>query len=214
MHKVKVTLYMVNRLMNHSRLPVGLFVLLLGTTNIVNAEEDKATRKSSISVSSLMTQIAKTNVTSYRFSEKKFYSFLKKPTEVSGDLVFKKPDTLEKNIVTNNKKASYRIVGDKLFITKPNKKIRKVLLNNYPEILALANSLRALFAGRVDVLKQFFEIEINGTLQSWTLILTPTDIDLEEKIEFMEIKGEHLSLKKITIKETDGDKSILTLSGW
>jgi len=205
---------MQTRLITHTGLLAGLFLLLLNNASIANENEDKAAPKSSLSVSSLMTQIAKTNVKSYRFSEKKFYSFLKKPTEVSGELVFKKPDTLEKNIITNSKKATYRIVGDKLFIIKPDKKMRKVLLNNYPEILALANSLRALFAGRIDVLKQFFDIEINGTLQNWTLTLTPTDIDLEEKIEFMEIKGAHLSLKKITIKETDGDKSVLTLSGW
>ncbi len=186
-------------------------VLLLMTQLTVLAESKDSKKSTAWTAHSLMAIVAKTSTKSYQFTEKKFYSFLKKPTEIHGVLLYKKPDILEKNILSANKQASYRIVANKLYISKTGKKERKVLLSNYPEVLALANSIRALLAGEIRVLRQFFDIELKGSIERWTLVLTPTDIDLEEKIEFLEIKGVNGNLTQITIKETDGDKSILTL---
>ena len=191
---------------------VSLYIsILISLLNPAFAEKKDSVMSDKWSPNSLMALLAKNSVKSYQFSEKKFYSFLKKPTEIHGVLLYKPPNVLEKNILSLNKRASYRIIGNKLFINKAGKKERKVHLSNYPEVLALANSIRALFAGKLGVLQQFFDIELKGSPSNWTLVLTPTDIDLEEKIEFLEIKGANGTLKQIIIKETDGDKSILTL---
>ncbi|VAW79918.1 hypothetical protein MNBD_GAMMA12-2684 [hydrothermal vent metagenome] len=193
-----------------SKVTFGIILLLMTQLNIY-AESKSSRNTIAWTANSLMALVASTSTKSYQFTEKKFYSFLKKPTAIHGILLYKKPDVLEKNILSGNKKASYRIVANKLYISKEGKKDRKVLLSNYPEILALANSIRALIAGKIGVLKQFFDIELKGSIERWTLLLTPTDIDLEEKIEFLEIKGVKGNLTQIIIKETDGDKSILTL---
>jgi len=187
-----------------------LLILLLSPVNSLFARDNNvATQK--WDVNTVMLLLAKNSIKNYRFTEKKFYSFLKKPTELHGVLRYSQPNTLEKTILSLNKKSSYRIIGSKLFIKKEGKKERKVLLSHYPEVLALANSIRALFAGKIAVLKEFFAIELKGSPDNWTMVLTPTDIDLEEKIEYLEIKGEQGRLKQIIIKDTDGDKSILTL---
>ncbi len=190
---------------------LGISILLANPVNYVFADSKNSVTTEKWTANSVMLLLAKNNIKNYRFIEKKFYSFLKKPTEIHGVLRYKQPNTLEKNILSLNKKASYRIIGNKLFIKKAGKKERKVLLSHYPEVLALANSIRALFAGEITVLQEFFAIELKGSPENWTLILTPTDIDLEEKIEFLEVKGEQGRLKQIIIKDTDGDKSILTL---
>ena len=188
----------------------GVLVMMLSISPGMSKEAPPASTDS-WTTGSLMGLVAKSNVRRFRFSEDKFYSFLKKPAHTQGTLVYRKPDTLEKNIQTKGKIARYRIVGDELFIKKSDQKEKRVLLTHYPEVMALASSVRALIAGRIDVLKKFFDLELKGTRGNWTLTLTPTDIDLEEKIESLVITGIMGSLKKITIKETDGDKSVLTL---
>lgn len=188
-----------------------LLILSLSPVNSLFAVDNNPVVTHKWNANAVMLLLAKNSIKNYRFIERKFYSFLKKPTEIHGVLRYRAPNTLEKNILSLNKNASYRIIGSKLFIKKEGKKERKVLLSHYPEVLALANSIRALFAGKITVLKEFFAIELKGSPENWTMVLTPTDIDLEEKIEYLEIKGEQGRLKQIIIKDTDGDKSILTL---
>ena len=126
-------------------------------------------------------------------------------------LIYEKPDTVEKR-VTHPKPQRFRIKGNTLTIHKPGKKTRKILLSNYPELQVLGESLRAALSGQLAVLRKYYSLELKGSQQQWKLTLTPTDIDITEKVDYIEIQGSQAKLTRILVKKADGDQSVLTVS--
>ncbi len=163
------------------------------------------------SVEKLLAKISSHAKFEYRYSEIKHIGFLQNPLKSKGVLSFSSPDILQKK-VTFPKKNIYKIIGDRLIISRENKPQKEVMLSNYPEMLALADSLRATFAGNEKLLKKFYSLELKGNRLNWKLTLTPIDIDLIEKIEFIEIQGKKGLLKRVVIKEVNGDRSIMTVT--
>lgn len=161
-------------------------------------------------ISKLFSQIASHDSLRYKYVETKYMSFLQDPMRSRGILIFKNPDVLQKH-VTYPRLDKYNIIGDRLIIDRQNKRKREVSLSNYPELLALAESMRATLSGKYTVLKKYYNLELKGNRLSWKLILTPTDIDLIEIIEFVEIRGQNGFLQQVVIKEVNGDRSVLDL---
>ncbi len=162
-------------------------------------------------VEALLSQFASVSKHRYHYKETKHVAFLTDPIESEGILSFEMPNILEK-IVTRPTNDQFRIVGDKLYIKKSGKQERKVYLSNYPEFLALAEGLRATFAGNHLELSKYYRMHLQGDRSNWTLHLIPVDIDLIKEIEFIEIKGQKKELKRVLVKEVDGDQSVLTVA--
>ncbi len=163
------------------------------------------------SVSKLMAQLENTRSQQYAYVEKKYVGFLKKPRLSKGTLIYRAPDTLEKQM-SFPKQSRYRIVGNRLYIQKKGKKERQVLLHNYPELLILAESLLATFSGRQQVLEKYYQVRLEGDREAWKLLLKPTNSELAEQIRLVEIYGQGRTLKRVVIKEQDGDKSDLVIT--
>jgi hypothetical protein len=161
-------------------------------------------------IEKLMQQFKDTKQVEYQYREVKKVGFLSKMLESRGVLLYKAPDFLEKK-VTHPTQDLYRITGSKLEMKKQGKERREVVLTNFPELLALADSMRATFSGNVATLKKYYELELKGNELNWKLLLHPTDIDLKEKVEYIDIQGAKNKIKRILIKEMDGDESILTI---
>lgn len=186
-----------------NRIAIVCVVLLLGVG-------PSAFGKEVWTVSKLLNQIANHKGFIYNYTETKYMSFFQDPMQSKGILVFRNPDFLQKQ-VTHPSYDNFKIIGDKLIISRQDKPKREVLLSNYPELLALAESLRATLSGKQDTLKKYYSVKLRGSRSSWQLTLTPTDIDLVEIIEFVEIRGKNEFLQQVTIKEVGGDKSVLKL---
>jgi hypothetical protein len=161
-------------------------------------------------IEKLMQQFKDTKQVEYQYREVKKVGFMSKMLESRGVLLYKAPDFLEKK-VTHPTQDLYRITGSKLEMKKQGKERREVVLTNFPELLALADSMRATFSGNVATLKKYYELELKGNELNWKLLLHPTDIDLKEKVEYIDIQGAKNKIKRILIKEMDGDESILTI---
>lgn len=147
----------------------------------------------------------------YRFTEVRKMAFLRKPMQLRGLLIYVKPDKIEKK-VEYPETQQFTIVGNRLTIRREGKKTRKIKLTNYPELQVLSESLRAALSGQLAVLKKYYTLELKGTRLNWKLVLTPTDIDIVEKIETIEIQGKEAKLTRILIQKVDADQSILTVT--
>lgn len=186
-----------------------LLVFLLMSVNLMAAKKDNWT------INTLMTKFAQqfvqTKSRRYRFTETKTTAFLGRPLVYKGQLNFVHPNTMEK-IITAPKKRSYRIVGSVLFIEKENKKPKKVELDNYPELLALSESLRAIFSGKLAVVKKHFSPAFSGLRESWKLVLTPKNESLEEKIRSIEIHGSGFKINRVIIIQSGRSRSVLVIN--
>jgi len=166
--------------------------------------------KESWNIDVLLKEISVNKTFNYQYTEIKTMSFLQKPIVSKGQLSFHPPNILQKK-TRYPKKSNYKIIEDRLIILREGKPKKEVLLSTYPELLALAESLRATFGGKKNILLKYYTLDLKGNRLNWKLTLVPTDIDLVEKIEFIEIQGRKDQLYRILIKEVDGDKSILKI---
>ena len=67
----------------------------------------------------------------------------------------------------------YRIEGNRAIINEDGKVVRQLDLWGSPELAGFANTLRALLAGDIEILKNLYDITLTGRASDWSLQLTP-----------------------------------------
>jgi hypothetical protein len=89
---------------------------------------------------------------------------------------------------------------------------RRVLdLHRYPQILPFVESIRATLAGDRNALERIFHVEFSGSVERWTLTLVPLDQQLTRIVKQVQIDGSRDQLLRVEIRQTDGDRSLMTL---
>jgi outer membrane lipoprotein-sorting protein len=143
------------------------------------------------------------------FIEQQFLSLLKRPVESRGELIYDAPDRLEKRTV-EPRIESLTVDGDQIVVQRGRH--RHVLnLRDYPPIAPFVASIRATLAGDRAGLERVFKVEFGGTLARWTLELVPLDAALAKSVARIEIDGARDTLLHIEVRQTDGDRSLMTL---
>ncbi len=143
------------------------------------------------------------------FIEQQFLSLLKRPLESRGELIYDAPDRLEKRTL-EPRSESLTIDGDQIVVQRGRRR-RELNLRDYPPIAPFVASIRATLAGDRAGLQRVFRVEFGGTLARWTLELVPLDAALAKSVERIEIDGARDNLLHIEIRQTDGDRSLMTL---
>jgi hypothetical protein len=84
-------------------------------------------------------------------------------------------------------------------------------MHRYPQIQPFVESIRATLAGDREALERVFRVEFTGSVERWDLILVPLDRQLAKVITQVEIDGSRDQLRRIEIRQADGDRSLMTL---
>jgi hypothetical protein len=71
--------------------------------------------------------------------------------------------------------------------------------------------VRATLAGDRVALETLFTLEFNGSLARWTLTLLPKDVKVKRSVAQVRIEGAQDQLLKVEIRQSDGDRSLMTL---
>ena len=143
------------------------------------------------------------------FVEQHFLGVLKRPVESYGVMIYDAPRRLEKRTVEPRPE---RLVLDGEELTIERKGHIHVLdLAAYPSILPFIESLRATLAGDLPALERVFNVDFSGTLERWTLTLSPRDSKVSKTVSQVRVDGSHDALLKVEILETNGDRSLMTL---
>ena len=162
-------------------------------------------------VSDLMASLAEVKSDKARFVEKGFVSLLKEPVESSGTLSYERPDRIEKRTETP-RPESLRVEGNKLTLTQADGTVRSVSLSSMPEVEAYVESIRATLAGDLPALRHFYNVALEGVRDGWTLQLTPLGPDVREMVRLIVISGQQNRIGEITVYQTDGDRSVMTIT--
>jgi hypothetical protein len=143
------------------------------------------------------------------FIEQHFLAVLKHPIESSGELRYEAPDHLEKRTVLPRPET---VVLDGGVVTVERGGHRRVLdLHRYPQIQPFIESIRATLAGDRSALERVFHLEFAGTVERWSLTLSPLDHQLARMVQVVQIDGSRDQLRKVEIRQPDGDRSLMTL---
>lgn len=143
------------------------------------------------------------------FVEQQFLAVLSHPIESSGELRYDAPDRLEKRTLLP-RPETLLLAGGELTVERGAR--RHVLdLQRYPQIQPFVESIRATLAGDRTALERVFHVEFEGSMERWTLTLVPLDRQLQRTVAQVRIDGSTDQLRRVEIREADGDHSLMTL---
>ncbi len=143
------------------------------------------------------------------FIEQHFMSVLDRPLESSGEMSYDAPDRLEKRTL---KPRAETLLLDGNVLTVERGHSRHVLdVHAYPQVQPFVESIRATLAGDRGALERIFRVEFTGSVQRWNLSLVPLDARVAKNIAQVSIDGAQDELRRVEIRQPDGDRSLMTL---
>src|SRR5450631_663558 len=157
----------------------------------------------------LMALLAERTRGDVSFVEQNYLAVLDRPVEASGELLYERPDRLEKRTLAP-RPASLMLEKGDLTIQSGRRK-RVLALHDYPQIAPFIESIRATLAGDRAALEQVFQLAFEGSLARWTLSLVPLDAKLKAVVREIRIEGARDELHTVIILQADGDRSVMTI---
>jgi hypothetical protein len=143
------------------------------------------------------------------FVEQQFLAIIDHPIESSGELRYEAPDHLEKRTLLP--RVENLVLADGVMTVERAGHSHVVDLHRYPQILPFIESIRATLAGDRRALEKIFHVEFSGSVRHWGLTLVPLDRQLARTVKQLEIDGSADHLLKVEIRQSDGDRSLMTL---
>jgi len=158
-----------------------------------------------------MLALSKVGSANASFTETKTMKLLKQPLVLTGQLFYKAPDYLQKKIESPTA-SIFTISGQQVVAEEFNQELREFSLDESVLLQALVESLRATLSGNLSTLRDFYEVSISGTYNSWTLDLEPIDDDVKIYIRYIKISGQNTKIVRIDTVESNNDRSVMSIT--
>lgn len=146
-----------------------------------------------------------------RFVERKYMKLLKQPLELSGTLEYRAPGYLERRTL-KPKPESFVVDGDVLTLENARGQRRTFALQDNIVLWAFVESIRSTLKGDLASLDRFYRVTLDADGRDWRLSLTPTQPRMSAVIALIQISGSGGKIRSIEIRETQGDRSVMTVS--
>ena len=159
----------------------------------------------------LMIDLGRVKQAKGTFVEKKYLKLLIAPLESSGQLNYTAPHRLEK--LTLAPKPESMIVDQDILTIEMRGRKRSLQIQDYPVLWAFVESIRGTLKGDLSALQQFYKVKLDGTRPTWQLQLQPTQKKMAALIQSIQIRGSKEQINSIEIIESDGDRSVMTVTG-
>ena len=158
----------------------------------------------------LMQLLSEVQSSRVQFTETRHSAMLKKPLTLSGQLVYRRPDRLEKHVQAPFVETT-TIEGSRVTVTRGDKSADRVMtLPAGSAAQGLIESLRATLAGDLPTLERHFAVAVSGSRSAWSLSLSPRDGTLPVVRVAFEGTGDRI--QKIEVVESGGDRTVTTIS--
>jgi Outer membrane lipoprotein carrier protein LolA-like len=191
------------------RRAAGVLLALLGAGSIAGHAAPAASGAPIADLDEVMHLLAMRQHGRVEFVEQHFLAVLKRPIESSGELRYDSPDHLEKRTLLPRPET---LVLDGGELTVERNGHRHVLdLHRYPQIQPFIESIRGTLAGDRNALERLFHLEFAGSVERWSLALAPLDDSMSRVVKEVRIDGSREHLLRVEIRQSDGDRSLMTL---
>ena len=186
---------------------INLLVVAAGCTVLTAAAAEPA-----FGPRELMRLLAGVEQATARFVETRHSALLKSPLVLSGTLSYRRPDRLEKHVLSP---YDERILIEREQITIENRTrgwTKTLSIHSAPAIAGLVESIRATRAGEIATLERFYRVEAGGDRQQWWLRLRPHDPEIAEYVTVVMVSGSGARMERIEVRETSGDRTVMEIS--
>ncbi len=168
------------------------------------------------SLASLLESMAAVKNSTAGFTEERHSRLLNKPMKLSGELIYKAPDTLIKH-TRKPLSETFTIKGNTLAVERMHEgkmQRHEVLLDNFPALAPVVLGLRSVLSGDKETLEQYYTVDFSGNEKRWTILLKPRrrgfeeDDWLKDVVKQVTIKGSGIDVNLMEILEPGGDRNI------
>ena len=159
----------------------------------------------------VMQALAATPTVEAVFREEKNLALLQEPLITHGVLSYRAPGFLRKRTL-QPQVEDFQADGDWLTIEQAGQGRRDFNLQGYPQLQPFVEAIRATHAGDRATLERHYRLEFQGTLERWSLRLTPRDPKAAEFITEILIEGQGAWIAAVETREPDGDRSRMTVT--
>ena len=191
------------------RVPALLRVLVLVASIAGALHCARAVAAADFTVAELMRELAARGADRAKFVERKYLAILDAPVVSTGELSYTPPDRLEKRTLTP-KPESLVLEKGVLTLERDQRKLT-LRLAEYPQIAAIVDSLRGMLAGDRAALEKTYRMEAYGSRERWTLVLLPSDAQVAQVLQRIDVVGGGNRVRSIEIRQTDGDRSVMAI---
>ena len=141
------------------------------------------------------------------FVELRDSKLLQQPLRIAGEYRRPDADTLVREVRAPYAETTTIHAGE-VSITRSGKTMRRFSLSRAPELAGLQASFGALLAGDRKRLEQHYALASEGSRERWTLVLTPKDAAMAEKVRAIALYGRGAELRCIETRPADGGGEI------
>ena len=168
------------------------------------------TLAAAIDPDALIARLARPAPASIAFKEVRVSPLLREPLVVAGQLEFSGPSSLNRHV-----REPYRedtsIRGESVRVEREGEQPRSFALKRAPELRGLLTGFSALLSGDVPALKRSFDVQAQGSEESWTLLLVPLDTRARRRLQKIEITGHDSTPRCFSLLNADGGASVMIL---
>ncbi|HTT05981.1 MAG TPA: outer membrane lipoprotein carrier protein LolA [Steroidobacteraceae bacterium] len=180
-----------------------LLLCLLGASAAAHCADSPAGSASELQ--QLLQRLGQRTQAQARFEQSQYLAALKRPLQSSGTLSYRAPDHLEQHI--EKPRPQLLVLDHGMLSLQLGRHRRSVALADYPQLAPLLDSLRALLAGDLATLQQRFDLQLQGPLSHWQLLLTPRAGALQQQLRDIRVRGEQAQILEVQLAQRDGDHS-------
>ncbi len=145
------------------------------------------------------------------FFERRMSSLYSRPLESKGTLSYKPPGILEK-LTTSPIRERVTVAADLITVQSGDSAaVNMIKLDGQPNLQAFAKGLRAVMAGEIKPIRQYFDPLITGSFAQWNLKLIPIDSAMKRALKQIVVTGQGAQVRVIETTELGGDVNELTL---
>jgi Outer membrane lipoprotein carrier protein LolA-like len=159
----------------------------------------------------LMIELGRVKEAKGTFVERKYLKVLSTPLESTGTLEYYAPHRLEKRTLAP--KPESLLMNQDILTLESRSRKRSLQIQDYPVLWAFVESIRGTLKGDLSALNQFYRVGFDGNAQAWQLVMQPIDTKMAALIKAIRISGSQNLLKVVEVEETDGDRSVMTITG-
>jgi hypothetical protein len=144
------------------------------------------------------------------FVEVHFSPLLSRPLIVSGEMEYDGPEALARTVEKPYSEHT-QIQGDTVSVTRGNGKPRTFSLQRAPELKTLLSSFSALLGGNRAQLEQGFTLALAGDDAHWSLVLTPRDSRVSQRVARIVVNGAAAKPRCMTTTAPDGSVTVMLM---
>jgi len=145
------------------------------------------------------------------FTEERSISLLDQPLKSSGTLRFQAPNTLEKHTLAPHEEHLV-VTGEQVTYDQGKGRPRNFNLSQSPEMSALIESIRGTLAGDAAALERYYAIQMQGTKETWQMLLIPKTPQVLALVDSIRIAGRGAEIRTVDTIEHGGDRTVMTIT--